>query len=220
MRSPSCRHAVRFARRAHAVPPCNASHCACSLMLLLSRAHIRPCDVLAQSSVPYTVVFDSYMTPAAGAQGLLTVQHLLASCRRSMAAAQDRRRAQPSGACARHPLSRRQVPRARHAAGSFPSGRRARSVRPWRALSRAWRRANPLRFRRAHSLRLGRCVYEIQRPVSDLSARGPECVGCRHRRAARARRCDRRARRGARTSALSRGVAVLRIAHGRRRATR
>ena len=66
------------------------------------------------------------------------------------------------------------------------------------------------------TIRLGRRVYEIQRPVSDLAACQLECLGCRHRRAARARRCDRRTRRRARTFALSRGVAVLRIAHGRR----
>jgi hypothetical protein len=33
----------------------------------------------AQTAVPHVVVFDSYMSPAAGAEGLLTVQHLLAS---------------------------------------------------------------------------------------------------------------------------------------------
>src|SRR5918995_6059647 len=33
----------------------------------------------AQTAVPYVVVFDSYMSPAAGAEGLLTVQHVLAS---------------------------------------------------------------------------------------------------------------------------------------------
>lgn len=33
----------------------------------------------AQTPATYRVVFDSYMTPAAGAEGLLTVQHLLAS---------------------------------------------------------------------------------------------------------------------------------------------
>lgn len=48
-------------------------------LLLLTALTFVPATVLAQSSVPYTVVFDSYMTPAAGAQGLLTVQHLLAS---------------------------------------------------------------------------------------------------------------------------------------------
>jgi hypothetical protein len=47
--------------------------------LLVAALTFAPATVLAQSSVPYTVVFDSYMTPAAGAQGLLTVQHLLAS---------------------------------------------------------------------------------------------------------------------------------------------
>lgn len=36
-------------------------------------------DAYAQSPVTYSVVFDSYMTPAAGAQGLLTIQHLFAS---------------------------------------------------------------------------------------------------------------------------------------------
>ncbi len=48
-------------------------------LLLLAALTFTPATVLAQSSVPYTVVFDSYMTPAAGAQGLLTVQHLLAT---------------------------------------------------------------------------------------------------------------------------------------------
>ncbi len=33
----------------------------------------------AQTAIPYTVVFDSYMTPAAGAQDLLTAQHLVAT---------------------------------------------------------------------------------------------------------------------------------------------
>jgi hypothetical protein len=37
-----------------------------------------PAAALAQS-VPYAVVFDQYMTPAVGAQGLLTVQHALAT---------------------------------------------------------------------------------------------------------------------------------------------
>jgi hypothetical protein len=48
-------------------------------LFLLAVFTFAPATVLAQSSVPHTVVFDSYMTPAAGAQGLLTVQHLLAS---------------------------------------------------------------------------------------------------------------------------------------------
>jgi hypothetical protein len=39
---------------------------------------VLPCTAYSQAHVPYTVVFDSYMTPAAGAQGLLTIQHLLA----------------------------------------------------------------------------------------------------------------------------------------------
>jgi hypothetical protein len=47
--------------------------------LLVAALTFTPATVLAQSSVPYTVVFDSYMTPVAGAQGLLTVQHLIAS---------------------------------------------------------------------------------------------------------------------------------------------
>ena len=41
--------------------------------LICSRA------AFAQTAIPYVVVFDSYMTPAAGAQDLATVQHLLAS---------------------------------------------------------------------------------------------------------------------------------------------
>jgi hypothetical protein len=40
---------------------------------------IAPCVASAQTPVPYVVVFDSYMSPAAGAEGLLTIQHLLAS---------------------------------------------------------------------------------------------------------------------------------------------
>ena len=47
--------------------------------LLLAALTFVPATVLAQSSIPYAVVFDSYMTPAAGVQGLLTAQHLLAS---------------------------------------------------------------------------------------------------------------------------------------------
>lgn len=38
-----------------------------------------PCTAYAQTPVPHMVVFDSYMTPAAGAQGLLTIQHVIAS---------------------------------------------------------------------------------------------------------------------------------------------
>jgi hypothetical protein len=41
-------------------------------------AVLLPSTAYPQTHVPYTVVFDSYMTPAAGAQGLLTIQHLLA----------------------------------------------------------------------------------------------------------------------------------------------
>ena len=33
----------------------------------------------AQEPVPHAIVFDTYMSPAAGAEGLLTIQHLLAS---------------------------------------------------------------------------------------------------------------------------------------------
>jgi hypothetical protein len=40
---------------------------------------IAPSSAYAQTAVPYAVVFDSYMTPAAGAQNLLTAQHLLAT---------------------------------------------------------------------------------------------------------------------------------------------
>jgi hypothetical protein len=38
-----------------------------------------PSSASAQTAIPYTVVFDSYMTPAAGAQDLVTLQHLTAS---------------------------------------------------------------------------------------------------------------------------------------------
>jgi hypothetical protein len=47
--------------------------------LLALVAALTPCAAYAQTPVPYAVVFDSYMTPAVGAQGLLTIQHLLAS---------------------------------------------------------------------------------------------------------------------------------------------
>ncbi|HET9468386.1 MAG TPA: hypothetical protein VFO48_08240 [Vicinamibacterales bacterium] len=43
-------------------------------VLLITAAH-----AYAQSPATYSVVFDPYMTPAAGAQGLLTIQHLFAS---------------------------------------------------------------------------------------------------------------------------------------------
>ncbi|HUP41229.1 MAG TPA: hypothetical protein VM115_13980, partial [Vicinamibacterales bacterium] len=49
------------------------------LLLLVLAAICAPASAYAQATVPYTVVFDPYMTPVAGAQGLLTVQHLLAS---------------------------------------------------------------------------------------------------------------------------------------------
>jgi hypothetical protein len=38
-----------------------------------------PSSTSAQTAIPYAVVFDSYMTPAAGAQDLVTLQHLTAS---------------------------------------------------------------------------------------------------------------------------------------------
>lgn len=47
--------------------------------VLLASLVFLPAAALAQSSAPYSVVFDSYMTPAAGAQGLLTIQHVLAT---------------------------------------------------------------------------------------------------------------------------------------------
>ena len=49
------------------------------VVISLLLAALTPSVVSAQTPVPYTVVFDSYMTPVAGAQGLLTAQHLLAS---------------------------------------------------------------------------------------------------------------------------------------------
>src|SRR4026209_772939 len=36
-----------------------------------------PCDAYAQAAASHSVVFDSYMTPAAGAEGVLTLQHVL-----------------------------------------------------------------------------------------------------------------------------------------------
>ncbi len=38
-----------------------------------------PSSASAQAAIPYAVVFDSYMTPAAGAQDLVTLQHVTAS---------------------------------------------------------------------------------------------------------------------------------------------
>ena len=49
------------------------------LVLLALAAIAAPGVAYAQSPVPHTIVFDPYMTPAAGAQGLLTVQHLVAT---------------------------------------------------------------------------------------------------------------------------------------------
>ena len=48
-------------------------------LLLAIALMCAPATAFAQSSPPYAVVFDSYMTPAAGAEGLLTAQHLLAT---------------------------------------------------------------------------------------------------------------------------------------------
>jgi hypothetical protein len=42
-------------------------------------AFLAPISAYAQTAIPYSVVFDSYMTPVAGAQDLVTVQHLSAS---------------------------------------------------------------------------------------------------------------------------------------------
>lgn len=47
-------------------------------LALALAALVTPLPASAQTPVPYVVVFDSYMTPAAGAEGLLTLQHLLA----------------------------------------------------------------------------------------------------------------------------------------------
>lgn len=48
-------------------------------MILAVALFIAASDTYAQSPETYSVVFDSYMTPAAGAQNLLTIQHLFAS---------------------------------------------------------------------------------------------------------------------------------------------
>jgi hypothetical protein len=54
---------------------CHVAAVAVALATLVS-----PYAVHAQESAPsHVIVFDTYMTPAAGAQGLLTLQHLLAS---------------------------------------------------------------------------------------------------------------------------------------------
>ena len=97
-----------------------------------------------------------------------------------MASAEDRRRAQPAWARARHPLSLGEVPCARHAAGSLPDGRGARSVRTRGALSRAWRRANSAmaltrRSLTARAMRLRGSTAAF--PISPLA--NLECLGCR-----------------------------------------
>jgi hypothetical protein len=48
------------------------------LCVLALAAIIVPCSAYAQPPVLHTIVFDSYMTPAAGAEGLLAIQSLVA----------------------------------------------------------------------------------------------------------------------------------------------
>lgn len=48
-------------------------------VLLVLAAIAAPRLAYAQTAVPHAIVFDQYMTPAAGAQGLLTIQHVLAT---------------------------------------------------------------------------------------------------------------------------------------------
>ena len=59
---------------------CRASGVPCLVrFVFLASLIFLPASAVAQSSIPYRVVFDPYMTPAAGAQGLLTIQHVLAT---------------------------------------------------------------------------------------------------------------------------------------------
>ena len=48
-------------------------------LILAVALFVAESNAYAQAPVTYSVVFDPYMTPAAGAQGLLTVQHLFAT---------------------------------------------------------------------------------------------------------------------------------------------
>src|SRR5918993_154161 len=48
-----------------------------ALVVLLAVA--APGLASAQTAVPHAIVFDQYMTPTAGAQGLLAIQHVLAA---------------------------------------------------------------------------------------------------------------------------------------------
>jgi hypothetical protein len=49
------------------------------VVLLVLAAIATPVLAYAQAAMPHAIVFDQYMTPAAGAQGLLTIQHVLAT---------------------------------------------------------------------------------------------------------------------------------------------
>jgi hypothetical protein len=48
-------------------------------LIVVCAALTTPCAVFAQARAQHSIVFDSYMTPAAGAEDLLTVQHVLTS---------------------------------------------------------------------------------------------------------------------------------------------
>jgi hypothetical protein len=48
-------------------------------VIVVCAALMTPCAVFAQGPSQHLIVFDSYMTPAAGAEDLLTLQHVLAS---------------------------------------------------------------------------------------------------------------------------------------------
>src|SRR5688572_19589953 len=63
--------------RAMAVPASYIRSVHTVIALLI--AILIPGVVYAQAAVPYTVVFDSYMTAQAGAQSLVTAQHVLAA---------------------------------------------------------------------------------------------------------------------------------------------
>ena len=141
----------------------------------------------------------------------------------SLATAEDRwlplkigDRAQPAGAGARHPLSSGKVPRARHAAGSLADGRGARGVRPRRAISGAWRGRIRYGFDAPIPYGSGDAFtrFNGRFPISPLANMNVSAAGIEAQHSLADAIAERAVARG--RIALSRGVAVLRIAHDRR----
>ncbi len=64
-----------FIHKALHAPISNTS----TVAILAAAVVLIPCVVCSQEPLPHAIVFDPYMTPAAGAQGLLTVQRLFAA---------------------------------------------------------------------------------------------------------------------------------------------